>query len=152
MSELVAPERLEVWRGFVRFHAAIVAAIERDLAAAGLIPLTWYDVLIALVYAPDNRLRMGELAERMVLNRSSLTHLAARLEQEGLLERQPVVGDRRGAMAVLTASGREAVVRAWPVYARAIHDHFARWLSDDQVEGWRVALARMLDSLAPTPR
>ena len=64
-------------------HAAAVGAIERDLAADGHIPLIWYDVLVALAEAPDERLRLHELADRVVLSRSGLTRLVDRLERRG---------------------------------------------------------------------
>ena len=54
---------------------------------AGCIALAWYDVLVGLVEAPERRLRMHELAERVVLSRSTLTRLVDRLEQAGLLQR-----------------------------------------------------------------
>ena len=61
-----------------------------------------YDVLIELCDAPERRLRMAELARRVVLSRSGLTRLVDRLEAEGLLTRGRVGEDRRGAYAVLS--------------------------------------------------
>jgi DNA-binding MarR family transcriptional regulator len=137
------PERLETWRSFIRAHAAVVARIERDLHQRALIPLTWYDVLIELVYAPANRLRLSELAEAVALSRSGLTRLVDRLEQAGLLRREPHPLDRRGAYAVLTDTGFAAVAAARPHYLRDIAAHFARHLTDDEAAVLFWALERI---------
>src|SRR5918997_3145626 len=96
---------LAAWRTFITAHAAVIDAIERDLRAAGVISLTWYDVLIELAEAPNRRLRLHELARAVVLSRSGLTRLVDRIEAAGLLHREACAEDRRGAYAVLTAEG-----------------------------------------------
>src|SRR5712691_660065 len=124
--------RLIAWRSFLTAHAALINQIERELAEAGVVPLSWYDVLFALYEAPGQRLRMNELASAIVLSRSGLTRLVDRLETEGLLARERSVSDRRGAFAVLTEKGIEAMRKAWPTYAHGIDEHFARYLSDEE--------------------
>ena len=111
-------------------------------------PLHWYDVLIELHEAPDRRLRMAELARRVVLSRSSLTHLADRLEREGLLRRERVDTDRRGAYAVLTDQGYQALRSAWPNYARGIARHFSRQLTDEETRILTDLFQRLLTPAA----
>ena len=135
--------RLAAWRAFLNAHASVVAAIERELAAGGFVPLTWYDVLVALWEAPEHRLRLHELARAVVLSRSGLTRLVDRLEGAGLLRREPCADDRRGAYAVLTLDGEATLRRTWPVYARGIVAHFARHLSDDEARTLAEALGRV---------
>ena len=137
--------QLEAWRAFLGAHATAIAAIERDLAAEGLVPLVWYDVLVALWEAPDGRLRLNELASALLLSRSGLTRLVDRLEAAGYLRREPCPTDRRGAFAVLTADGRAAQLRAWPTYARGIARHFARFLGAGDTAALTAALARIRD-------
>ena len=125
-------------------------ALVRNVSAAeaGQLPLTSYDVLVALAEAPDRRLRMNDLARKVVvLSRSGVTRLADRLEAEGLLRRERTPDDRRGAYAVLTEKGAEALECARPVYARGIVDNFSRFLSDDEVRIITAALERV-DSAA----
>lgn len=129
MSDELDPTHLTAWRSFITAHAQLIAQIDRDLVAASCIPLLWYDVLVELVEAPEQRLRMSELAEKVVLSRSTVTRLVDRLEAEGLLQRQRSSTDRRGAYAVLTEQGRAALRRAWPIYAHSIAHTFARHLS-----------------------
>src|SRR5215210_6663714 len=107
-------EGLAAWEAFVFAHAAAVGRIERELAAAGHIPLTWYDVLAALSEAPGHRLRLHELASEVVLSRSGLTRLLAKVEEAGLIRREPCLTDGRGAYAVMTDAGERALLETWP--------------------------------------
>ncbi|MGH7549421.1 MAG: MarR family winged helix-turn-helix transcriptional regulator [Gemmatimonadota bacterium] len=136
--------RLAAWRAFLVAHARIVEAIERDLAEAGSLPLSWYEVLIALGEAPDRRLRMHELADAVLLSPSGLSRLVDRLEARGLLERQPCSEDRRCQFAVLTETGLDALRRAWPTYTAGIAGHFGERLSDAEVETLRETLNRLV--------
>ena len=93
---------------------------------------------------------MSELARRVVLSRSSLTHLVDRLEAKELLTRERVGTDRRGAYAVLTERGRDALRQAWPIYAQGIAQHFVQHLTAAEIEILAVAFARVLRAEAPT--
>ena len=144
MSQEPDEARLAAWRAFLNAHAAVIGAIERDLTDAGLVPLTWYDVLVALSEAADHRLRLNELARAVVLSRSGLTRLVDRLEAAGLLRREPCPTDRRGAYAVLTPEGEATLRRTWPTYARGIADYFACHLDEDEARVLTESLERVL--------
>ena len=73
------------------------------------LPLTSYEVLMYLGDAPDGKLRMGELADRLLLSRSGITRLVDRLARQGLLERERCEDDGRGYYALLTPLGRETL-------------------------------------------
>src|SRR5919206_2095725 len=132
------------WRTFLTAHAAAIDRIERDLAEEGLMPLSWYDVLLALYEAPERKLRMHELARAILVTRGGLTRLVARIEKAGLLRREPDPADGRGLYAVLTEEGLKALRKAWPSYARGIAEHFGRYLSDEEARVLTKALERVL--------
>jgi DNA-binding MarR family transcriptional regulator len=142
MSEL-SDIQLAAWRQFLTLHRRIVDAIDRDLQRSGRLPLTSYDVLIELYEAPERRLRMAELARRVVLSRSGLTRLVDRLESEELLTRDRVGGDRRGAYAVLTEAGVDAMRGAWPVYAHGIKRYFAAALREGEANTLEALLSKI---------
>jgi DNA-binding MarR family transcriptional regulator len=119
-----ADETLGAWRAFLNAHALATKRINRDLAEAGLPDLTWYDVLWALRSADGRRLRIRELADAVVLSSTGMTRFVDRLEAEGLVRREAVPGDRRGAYAVITKEGTDLLRRMWPVYARGIATYF----------------------------
>lgn len=133
-----------VWRLFLTAHTRLIDRIEQKLAEANLPPLEWYDVLFALKEAENYRLRLSELADRVLLSRSNLTRLVDRLEKAGLLHREPCLGDRRGTFATLTAAGLEMQQQMWEVYAEGIAQHFAHHVSDDEARLLQTVLQRLL--------
>jgi DNA-binding MarR family transcriptional regulator len=123
---------VEAWRGLLVAHSRLVPAVEADLRAAGHVPLSWYDVLLELNAAPGRRLRMSELGQRAVLSRTRVSRVVDELAAAGLAERQPDDNDGRSSFAVLTARGKDALRRAWPVYREAIHRHLGAQLTAEQ--------------------
>jgi DNA-binding MarR family transcriptional regulator len=144
MSEAVA-----AWRAVLLVEDRVVRAIERDLSQAGMIPLTWYDVLLELDAAPDGRLRMQDLGARVVLSRTRVSRLVTELETEGLVERRPDPADGRATLATITRAGRAARRRAAPVYLAGIDEHFNRHLTLAERRTIARTLQRVLDAHEP---
>lgn len=117
------------------------------MTARGAIPLHWYDVLIELFEAPAHKLRMRELAYRVVLSRSGLTRLVDNLERGGLLRREDDPDDRRGSYAVITEAGKVAIRASWPIYAALIAEHFATVLTEAEAALIATAMQKLLDHL-----
>jgi DNA-binding MarR family transcriptional regulator len=143
MGAAIDPARLSAWRALLEAHATVVAAVEHALAAASLPPLSWYDVLWPLYAAPERRLRMRELAERVLISRTGLVRLVDRVEAAGLLAREPVPGDRRGAYAAITSEGIAMLRRMWPIYGGVLAARFAEPLSDAEADVLAAALGRI---------
>jgi len=149
-DELKSPadEAKSAWPAFVTAHALLISRIEERLRAAELPELAWYDVLWALERAPRGRLRMHELAEKMVITRSNLTRLVDRLEAASHVARDRNCTDRRGAFAVLTMSGRAMRRRMWAVYGPAIRELFDCHLDAVETLQMRGIFARILQAVA----
>jgi len=140
-----------VWALFLTAHAVLVETIERRLAEAGLPPFGWYDVMWGLERAENQKLRMNELADKVVLSRSNLTRLIDRLEEAGLVKRERSEEDRRGAFAVLTDDGKAMRRRMWPVYAKAIKELFEDRVSEAQAQVMGTALRAILEAARARP-
>lgn len=134
--------RVGVWRSFLAAHATVLGRLEKELADAGM-PIAWYDVLLQLVEAPGHRLRMAELADRVLLSRSGLTRLIDRLQGEGFVRREPAPDDARGLYTVLTRAGFEALRAAAPVHLAGVRDHWLRHFTDDELRALGGLLARI---------
>ena len=137
--------QLEAWYWFQKTALLLVERINQELEATQQISIQWYDVLIELYEAPDHRLRLHELAEKVLLSRSGLTRLVDRLETAGYLLREVDPADRRGFYAIITEHGIDAMRHAWPIYARGIKQHFAAELSADEAELFARVCARILE-------
>ena len=143
-ARLTAPE-LAAWRGFLRVHSALIKELDAELEAQHGLPLSSYEVLIALADAPDRRLRMAELADRALLSRSGMTRLVDRLQKQGMLERERCDLDARGAYAVLTEKGRRLLAEARPAHLAGVRERFLRHLG----EGEMATLAGIWERLVP---
>lgn len=134
------------WALLLTAHATLVERIEAALAATGLPPLAWYDLLWELEKA-NGRLRMHDLARRVVLSRSNLSRLADRLENAGLIEREDCPEDGRGYNVVLTRAGRAMRKKIWPTYEAEIERLFARHINAEEARVIAEALARTVKAV-----
>lgn len=122
--------QLRAWRAFLEAHARAVEVLSKELRDGADLPLGWYDVLVQLSEAPDDRLRMQELAEAVLLSKSGLTRLIDRMERAGLVTRVACSDDRRGTFAQLTSAGRQRLRDAAPVHLRGVREHFGDRFDD----------------------
>jgi len=138
-------DRIAPWRALLLAQSRVLRAIEADLARKRLLPLSWYDVLLELNAAPGRRLRMQELAGRVVLSRTRVSRLVDELVKEGLVERTPDPDDGRSSFAALTKAGRHELRRTAPAYLAGIDAHFTGLLGDDERAVLTEALSRVAD-------
>src|SRR5262245_26367215 len=122
----LSPLELGAWRGFLRAHAALVRELDRELETEHGLPLTQYEVLLYLNDAPEQQLRMSELAASVLLSQSGVTRLVDRLERQGLVVREPCPSDGRGLLARITDEGRQRLAEARPTHLAGVR---ARYLS-----------------------
>jgi DNA-binding MarR family transcriptional regulator len=136
--------RVSAWRALLLAQSAVLRAIEADMAGAGVIPLTWYDVLLELNAAEGRRLRMQDLAARTVLSRTRVSRVVDELVMAGLVAREPDPLDGRASFAVLTPAGRAALKRAAPVYLAGIDRHFTGHLTAAERRNVTDALGKVV--------
>jgi DNA-binding MarR family transcriptional regulator len=144
MPHRPTPEHVAAWRGLLTAHADLTERIDGALREAGVIPLRWYDALLCLYEAPGRRLRLADLARAALLSRSGLSRLVDRLEAAGLLTREPCEDDARGAYAVLSSEGLQALRRCWKVYGPLIEALVGRRLTGAEARRLGELLGRLL--------
>src|SRR3954453_5429076 len=145
MSRTPSDAVVTAWARLVRAREELVAAVERDLKVADLVPLAWYDVLLELSRAADGRLRPFEIEKETLLAQYSLSRLLDRLEKEGLIRREPCEDDARGQWVVITEKGRAAQARTWKGYARSIQQHVGEKLDEKSAAALAALLGRLID-------
>jgi DNA-binding MarR family transcriptional regulator len=72
----------------------------------------------------ETPLSQRDLAERLHLEKSSVSRMAAEMERKGLLVRERDLGNRRVYRLRLTERGRTLHANM----ASAFHDHYVRWV------------------------
>ena len=144
--------QLGAWRAFLRVHAQLTRTLEGELVAAHELALPSYEVLLHLAEAPSRRLRMTELADRVLLSRSGLTRLVDRLERDGLVERASCPNDARGTHAVLTDAGLNRLREAAPTHLQGVAEHVIDRLSSAEVAQLKALMDKLLvDGAGQTP-
>jgi DNA-binding MarR family transcriptional regulator len=98
-------DAVTAWRDMVACHAAICAALERELGERHALGVSEFEVLDRLAEAPDGKCRAQDLAESVHLSQSALSRLVDRLCKSALVERCACDNDRRGIYVVLTPEG-----------------------------------------------
>ena len=108
MAGITDKEKTDTWRLFLETFASVTRNLELKIKEDSAIPATWFDVLLHLHEAPESRLRIGVLAESLVLTPSNATRLFDRLEKAGYITREATLEDRRGVYIVRTDAGAAA--------------------------------------------
>ncbi len=143
--------RLLPWLAFIRAHSAVYRTLEAELQAEQALSLSDYDALVQLALADGRRLRMSDLADRMLLTRSGISRLVDRLVSDGYVEREACETDARGAFAVLTPSGLRRLRDASPTHLRGIDEHFLSAIPEADRDAFvRVLGGILAASSAPT--
>jgi DNA-binding MarR family transcriptional regulator len=135
---------LAAWVALVQAHGVVLEGVERRLVAEAGLPVSWYEVLVRLSRADEERMRMQDLARSVLLSKSGLTRLADRMEAAGLVERRACATDRRVTYVALTDRGREALERAQPVFASGVEHHLAYHLPAEDLDRLTGALQRVI--------
>jgi DNA-binding MarR family transcriptional regulator len=130
----------EAWGALARTHAAVSQRLQEALAQGDFPPLPWYEVLAAVAEAPEQRMRMGDLAEALVITRGGLTKLVDRLVKAGLLERTFCESDRRVSYATLLPAGITLLTEMRPVIVGELEIAFSANLSVEQANELRETL------------
>jgi DNA-binding MarR family transcriptional regulator len=141
---------VEAWDSLSRTYAAVSLRLQEALAQNDHPPLPWFEVLAAVDAAPEQRMRMGDLAEALVMTRGGLTKLIDRLVKAGLLERTYCETDRRVSYATLLPAGAELLEEMRPVIAAEIELAFAAQLDAREASELRGILERVQSSACGT--
>jgi DNA-binding MarR family transcriptional regulator len=135
---------LAAWRGMLRVHASLLRALDADLSAAHGIGLRSYEVLLHLGDAEQQRLRMSDLSDSVLLSASGISRLVDRMARDGLVRRERCAEDGRGYWAVLTADGREKLAEARPTHLAGVRRLFLSRFSDEDLAGLAAYWDRVL--------
>jgi DNA-binding MarR family transcriptional regulator len=124
----------DAWLALASLMWKLPNALDAQLLRDSNLTLFDYFVLSVLSMVPGRKLRLSELASHVSSSLSRLSNVVKRLEQRGLLRREPDPDNPRYTMAVLTEAGWEVVVEAAPGHVAAVRRYVIDGLTKDQVE------------------
>lgn len=151
LDRLPTRAELATYRSFLRAYARVTRSLESDLIDEQRLSLAAYEVLEALASAPEQRLRMTELADAVLLSRSGVTRLVDRLERFDLVHRVRVRSDGRGVQAVLTELGQHRMAAALNTHRTGIARYFLSAATDGDIETLRRICALLAEDGVPAP-
>ncbi|WP_436527691.1 MarR family winged helix-turn-helix transcriptional regulator [Actinoplanes sp. HUAS TT8] len=143
MAEPLSGTQLQHWRTFIESSWALHTKLEDELRAATGLSMNDYHVLVALAEAPGRRIRMGELASRMVFSPSRVTYQISSMIKRGLVEKESCPDDKRGFEAVLTEKGLTALREAAPAHLETVRESFIDHLDDEELAVIGQAFAKI---------
>ncbi|MBM2622398.1 MarR family transcriptional regulator [Actinoplanes sp. LDG1-06] len=133
MADPLTDTQQVAWRTFIESSWALHTHLEDELRAQTGLSMNDYHVLVVLSEAPEHRLRMGELAGRLVFSPSRITYQISSMVKRGLVRKQPCPEDGRGQEAVLTDEGMRALESAAPLHLITVRDSFIDLLDPDEL-------------------
>jgi DNA-binding MarR family transcriptional regulator len=126
-------------------HARVTQQLDAQMQSEHGLSASAYEVLMFLDDAPGHRLRMSDIADRVLLSRSGCTRLVDRLVELGYVTRCAASTDGRGRSAQLTSEGLDKVRAARVTHHEGIRRFFLDHLTPtDQIalgDAWRRFLA-----------
>jgi DNA-binding MarR family transcriptional regulator len=139
-ATLTSEDLVESWTTIVLAYTKVSGALNAQVEQATGLPGPSFDVLVRLLRAGDQPVSLTKLSKTIAYSTGGFTKLADRLEQAGLIKRQPSPSDRRVTNAVLTPAGRKQAQQGLDIFVAGLRDLVVRRLGAD---GLRELAAHM---------
>ena len=133
MAEPLNDRQQACWRAFIESSWSLHNRLEEELRTATGLSMADYHVMVVLSEAPGRRIRLGELAGRLVFSPSRVTYQINSMVKRGLVRKQSCPDDGRGQEAVLTDAGLAQLVAAAPLHLATVRESFIDRLDDEEL-------------------
>lgn len=132
---------LPLVRELVRTYQAFADYSEDHIRQLGL-TAPQFDVISTLGNTPG--MTMGQIAEKTLVTKGTLTGIIDRLEKKGLVRREVPPANRRCFIIVLTQEGEQVFNSAFPAHIAYLKERFNQ-LNDSEIEDIRSAIKKLHD-------
>ena len=129
----LTPEEVDAWLSVVRLTTRLPWAIDQQLQRDSGLAMVEYQVLAMLSERDQRTMRMSSLAELTNTSLSHLSRVVKRLEDRGLVRREPDPTDGRFTNAILTENGFRALADAAPGHVAHVRSLVIDVLSPEQL-------------------
>ncbi len=146
----LTPEELDSWLAVVRLMIRLPWSIDQQLQRDSGLAMVEYQVMAALSKSPGRTVRMSSLAAITNASLSHLSRVVTRLEDRGLVRRQPDPSDGRFTNAILTDSGLHTLERAAPTHVAHVRSMVIDVLSPEQLRRLGRAANRIVSRIDAT--
>lgn len=141
-------EELKTWQTLHLVIASLPTALGSQLQRDSGLSFLDYYVLAGLSDQPDHTMRLSQLAILANSELSRLSHLVRRLENRGLVRREPDPADGRFTNAILTEDGYAELVKAAPGHVELVRQLVFDPLSETERRTLHKVMAKIIPGLA----
>src|SRR5258708_5163272 len=138
---------LDSWLSVVRLMTWLPWSIDQQLRRDSNLGMVESEVLAMLSESPARTMRMSSLAEVTNASLSRLSHLVKRLEERGLVRREPDPADGRFTNAILTGTGFKTLAEAAPGHVAPVRSLVIDVLSREQLRRLGLVADRIVSRI-----
>ena len=146
-TQWLSPAEMAAWRTYIETTGDLMRAIEKDLAPFGL-DRGDYQLLAMLSEAPDQRLRLCDLADSLRLTRSGLTRRMEGVLKKKLVARVQSEEDGRVAYAHITPKGFDLLKTAAPKHLESVRRLMVDLSTPTEIKAVASAFGKISANLA----
>ena len=139
--------QLDSWLSVVRLMTWLPWSIDQQLRRDSGLGMVEYQVLAMLSESPQRTMRMSSLAAVTNASLSRLSHLVKRLDERGLVRREPDPTDGRFTKAILTDQGFKTLAGAAPGHVAHVRSLVIDVLSPEQLRRLGLAADRIVSRI-----
>ena len=132
-GDLITVVEAAAWSGLISTYNRVVRQLDAGLEATHGLSISAWEVLFFIEGAPDQKMRLSDLADSVLLTLSGMSRLVDRLQAEGLVCRETSTTDRRGTYAVLTDKGAGRLAEATQTHFAGVHSIFLDHFNTDEI-------------------
>jgi len=136
------------WRAFMHARHRLNASLNQHLLQDSGLSEADYEILAVLSEHPTGQLSAQELGGLVQWEKSRLSHQVRRMQERGLIVREPNPADGRSAMICLLPAGRRAIEDAAPQHVHNVRRHFIDLFTPAELDTFAALNERVLHHLA----
>src|SRR5215469_15496948 len=142
------PREDRAWRAFMHARHQLNAYLNQHLLQDSGLSEADYEILAVLSEHPTGQMPAQELGALVRWEKSRLSHQVRRMQERGLLVREPNPADGRSAMICLLPAGRRAIEAAAPQHVQNVRRHFIDLFTPAELDTFAALNERVLRHLA----
>lgn len=140
---------MQAWRLWHLFQSRVVEGCDASLKQNTRVDLVDLYILVALNDAPDQQMRMSDLAGAVEFSPPRMTYRVNKLVQRGFVTRETQATDARSQVVRITAEGAEEMASAYKLHDFQIGEIFGKVFSEDELDNLSTIAASLLTLRMP---
>ena len=145
------PREDRAWRAFRHAHHQLAVRLDRHLLQDSGLTEADYEILAVLSGHPTGHVPAQELGALVRWEKSRLSHQVRRMQERGLIAREPNPADGRSALICLLPAGRRAIQDAAPQHVHNVRQHFIDLFTPAELDTLAALNERVLRHLTEEP-